>query len=67
MQVLIEVFLLPQGGFIGRLFDAYGPTPLLASGTIIYTFSLMMTSLASRYYEFMIAQGFLLGLGAGLV
>ncbi|KAG1841288.1 MFS general substrate transporter [Suillus subluteus] len=60
-------FMMFSGGFVGRLFDAYGPTPLLASGTLIYTLSLMMTSLATRYYEFMIAQGFLLGLGAGLV
>ncbi|KAG1771110.1 MFS general substrate transporter [Suillus placidus] len=64
LQLWVMMF---SGGFIGRLFDAYGPTPLLASGTLIYTLSLMMTSLATRYYEFMIAQGFLLGLGAGLV
>ncbi|KAG1771464.1 MFS general substrate transporter [Suillus occidentalis] len=63
LQLWVMMF---SGGIIGRLFDAYGPTPLLASGTIIYTLSLMMTSLASRYYQFMIAQGFLLGLGAGL-
>ncbi|EGN93333.1 hypothetical protein SERLA73DRAFT_163493 [Serpula lacrymans var. lacrymans S7.3] len=46
-----------SGSFVGRLFDAYGPTVLLASGTVILTLSLMMTSLASRYYEFILAQG----------
>ncbi|KAG1735933.1 MFS general substrate transporter [Suillus paluster] len=64
LQLWVMMF---SGGLIGRLFDAYGPTLLLASGTLIYTLSLMMTSLATRYYQFMIAQGFLLGLGAGLV
>ncbi|EGO18722.1 hypothetical protein SERLADRAFT_480402 [Serpula lacrymans var. lacrymans S7.9] len=56
-----------SGSFVGRLFDAYGPTVLLASGTVILTLSLMMTSLASRYYEFILAQGILFGIGFGLM
>ncbi|KAH7910119.1 MFS general substrate transporter [Hygrophoropsis aurantiaca] len=56
-----------SSAFIGRLFDAYGPKALLLSGTVVYVFSIMITSIASRYYEFMIAQGLIFGVGAGLV
>ncbi|TFK50401.1 MFS general substrate transporter [Heliocybe sulcata] len=56
-----------SGGIIGRLFDAYGPKVLLALGTVIYTFSLMMTSLATKYSQFILAQGVLFGIGVGLL
>ncbi|GBE89931.1 MFS general substrate transporter [Sparassis latifolia] len=56
-----------SGGIIGRFFDAYGPTVLLALGTVVYTFSIMMTSLASRYYQFILAQGITFGIGSGLL
>ncbi|KZV87147.1 MFS general substrate transporter [Exidia glandulosa HHB12029] len=56
-----------SGAFIGRLFDAYGPRRLILAGTLVYTFSLMMTSLCTRYYQFILAQGILLGIGSGLV
>jgi hypothetical protein len=62
-----EAQCIMQGGFVGRLFDAYGPTLLLASGTVILTFSLMMTSLATKYYEFILAQGVVFGIGFGLL
>lgn len=56
-----------QGGIIGRFFDAYGPRWLLVLGTLIYTFSLMMTSLATKYYQFILAQGVVFGVGVGLL
>ncbi|KAH7925197.1 MFS general substrate transporter [Leucogyrophana mollusca] len=59
--------LFVSGSIIGRLFDAHGPRVLVISGTIIYTFSLMMTSLASQYYQFILAQGLLFGIGSGLL
>lgn len=65
-SVQLWVFFI-SGGVIGRLFDAHGPTLLLASGTIILTFSLMMTSLATKYYEFILAQGVVFGIGFGLL
>ncbi|KAG2077124.1 MFS general substrate transporter [Suillus decipiens] len=65
-SVQLWVFFI-SGGAIGRLFDAYGPTLLLASGTIILTFSLMMTSLAAKYYELILAQGVVFGIGFGLL
>ncbi|OAX38572.1 MFS general substrate transporter [Rhizopogon vinicolor AM-OR11-026] len=65
-SVQLCVFFI-SGGLVGRLFDAYGPTLLLASGTVIITFSLMMTSLATKYYQFILAQGVLFGIGFGLL
>ncbi|KAG1758639.1 major facilitator superfamily domain-containing protein [Suillus occidentalis] len=65
-SVQLWVFFI-SGGFIGRLFDAYGPTLLLAAGTVIFTFSLMMTSLATKYYELILAQGIVFGIGFGLL
>ncbi|EIM79592.1 MFS general substrate transporter [Stereum hirsutum FP-91666 SS1] len=56
-----------SGGIIGRFFDAYGPRWLLVLGTLIYTFSLMMTSLATKYYQFILAQGVVFGIGVGLL
>jgi MFS family permease len=58
---------LYQGAFIGRLFDAYGPKRLILAGTIVFTFGLMMTSLCTDYYQFILAQGIVVGIGMGLV
>lgn len=44
------------GLFFGRVFDVYGPRWLLIVGTIVYIFGLMMTSLATQYYQFFLAQ-----------
>lgn len=56
-----------SGGPIGRLFDKYGPTGLMASGTIIYSLAIMMTSISTQYYQYILCQGILFGLGVGLM
>ncbi|KAH9831436.1 MFS general substrate transporter [Rhodofomes roseus] len=56
-----------SGGFIGRLFDEYGPRVLMLPGTLLLVLSIMITSVSSSYYEFLFIQGFLFGLGVGLV
>ncbi len=58
---------LLKGGFVGRIFDAYGPRVIMVPGTLVLVFSVMMTSLSSRYYEFVLSQGVLFGLGVGMV
>ena len=52
---------------MGRCFDRYGPRPLLVTGTVIYVSSVMMTSLCKSYYQYLLAQGVLFGLGVGLM
>ncbi|KAF7298581.1 Monocarboxylate permease-like protein [Mycena indigotica] len=56
-----------QGGLVGKIFDIYGPRWLMASGTILYVFSIVMTSLSTRYYQYLLAQGLLFGLGVGML
>lgn len=36
-------------------------------GTVILVFSIMMTSLSSEYYQFILAQGVLFGIGVGMM
>ena len=49
------------------MFDAYGPRPIMIVGTLILVFGTMMTSISSRYYEYILAQGILVGVGIGTV
>lgn len=56
-----------QSAFIGRVFDSVGPRVLLALGTILMVFGLMMISLCQEYYQFFLAQGLVLGAGSALV
>ena len=45
------------GPVIGKIFDNYGPRHLLFAGAILEVFGLMMTSLSTEYYQFILAQG----------
>lgn len=56
-----------QGATVGRCFDRYGPRPLLISGTAIYVSSMMIISGCKSYYQYLLAQGILFGLGVGLM
>ncbi|CAL1713796.1 unnamed protein product [Somion occarium] len=56
-----------SGGFVGRLFDAYGPHVLMILGTVILVVSTMITSICTEYYQYILCQGVLFGLGVGLL
>lgn len=56
-----------QGGFIGRIFDEFGPRVLMLVGTLIYVTSIMATSFATQYYQYVLSQGILFGLGVGML
>ncbi|KAI0698102.1 MFS general substrate transporter [Cytidiella melzeri] len=56
-----------SGGFVGRFFDAYGPRWLMVPGTVILVFSIMITSICKEYYQYILGQGVLFGLGVGLL
>lgn len=51
----------------GRLFDSYGPRWLLIIGTLTHVFGLMMVSLASKYYQFLLAQGIVSAIGMSAI
>lgn len=56
-----------QGGFIGRMFDMYGPRAIMALGTTVYVASILLTSIACSYPQYIVAQGVLSGLGVGML
>lgn len=60
------VFFL-SGAPIGRCFDTYGPTGLLITGSILFTLSLVFTSISVAYWQYILAQGLLFGLGVALM
>ena len=64
----IETFLMfGCAPFFGKVFDSYGPRYLLLFGSIFHVFGLMMTSLASEYYQFILAQSICSGIAASAI
>ncbi|KAK2043425.1 major facilitator superfamily transporter [Colletotrichum somersetense] len=61
MQVWTQTFM---GVVFGRLYDSYGPKYLLYGGTVVYVFGLMMTSLSTKYYQFILAQSIVSSVGS---
>ncbi|KAJ5088766.1 MFS transporter asaE [Penicillium angulare] len=55
------------GPIFGYLFDSYGPRWILLGGTLLHVFGLMMTSLSTEYYQFILAQGICSPLGASAI
>ncbi len=55
------------GTFLGKVFDSYGPRYLLLGGTLFHVFGLMMVSLSSQYYQFLLAQGGCSAIGASAI
>lgn len=60
MQIFLMSFLSP---FTGRIFDRYGPRSLLLVGSFLHVFGLMMASLSTKYYQFMLSQGLCSAIG----
>ncbi|KAJ5519643.1 hypothetical protein N7463_000096 [Penicillium fimorum] len=64
----LEPFVLFAAGLVtGRIFDNYGPKWLLVAGTCLHVFGIMMTSVSTEYYQFLLAQGICSPLGASFV
>ena len=66
-DILSTLLTFSKGTFVGHAFDKHGPRPVLIVGSIILVFSIMMTSLSTQYYQYMLGQGILLGLGVGMM
>ncbi|EGE77998.1 riboflavin transporter MCH5 [Blastomyces dermatitidis ATCC 18188] len=62
----LQVFILFASALVGGpLFDQYGAKVIWPSAAL-YVLSLMMTSLAKEFYQFMLAQGVLGGISMGM-
>lgn len=60
----LQTFLLLFGGVLaGPLFDKGYLRSLVLTGSILVVFGMMMTSICDRYWQFMLSQGVVVGLG----
>ncbi|KAI4091805.1 MAG: hypothetical protein LQ344_003909 [Seirophora lacunosa] len=55
------------GPFWGKVYDNHGPRYLLLVGSFLHVFGLMMASLSSKYYQFILSQGICSPIGASLI
>ncbi|WWC58876.1 uncharacterized protein I303_101421 [Kwoniella dejecticola CBS 10117] len=63
----IQVFILFFGGlFVGRFLDSHGAHVLTVPGSILLVLGLMFTSLCKEYWQLILAQGVLFGIGCSL-
>ncbi|SPQ20357.1 995f569a-17f5-484b-9580-d0c186c96f4c [Thermothielavioides terrestris] len=63
----LTAFIQFAGGAVaGPLFDRYGVW-VVRPGAVLYVFALMMISICSRYWHFMLAQGVLSGFAMSLL
>ncbi|KAI5859086.1 major facilitator superfamily domain-containing protein [Tricharina praecox] len=61
-------FLSFFGGIqIGPIFDAFGPRALLVLGTVCLVVGLMLFSISTVYWHFMLSFGVLCGIGTSLI
>ncbi|KAM3496925.1 hypothetical protein MY10362_009706 [Beauveria mimosiformis] len=56
-----------MGPPIGVLFDRYGPEKLLVVGSFLHVFGLMMASISTQYYQFLLSQGVCSAVGVAAV
>lgn len=64
----IQVFILFIGGLvIGPMYDRYGATRIVVPGTLIYVLSMILTSLSTKYYQLMLTQGIMFGIGNAML
>lgn len=58
-------FVFATGAIAGPIFDRGHLKPLLIVGTFCMVFGHMMLSLCKEYWQALLAQGFMIGIGAG--
>ncbi|TEB24234.1 MFS general substrate transporter [Coprinellus micaceus] len=56
-----------SGGFVGRVFDSFGPTGLMLAGSVCYALSVVATAFSAQYPHYMASQGLFFGLSVGLL
>lgn len=64
----IQAFLLCLvGALTGPLYDAGHMRSLILTGSVLIVLGQMMLSLATQYYQVLLAQGFAIGIGCGCI
>ncbi|KAL9014321.1 MAG: hypothetical protein Q9173_001029 [Seirophora scorigena] len=64
---LTVFFMFAGGPFWGKVYDNHGPRYLLLVGSFLHVFGLMMASLSTEYYQFILSQGVCSPIGASLI
>lgn len=59
--------MLFAGLLVGKIFDDHGPHLLLASGTFLHVFGLILTSVSDNYVQILLSQAVCSALGASMV
>ncbi|PYI29055.1 putative MFS monocarboxylate transporter [Aspergillus indologenus CBS 114.80] len=60
----IQTFILFGGGIVaGKLYDNYGPKLLVFLGVFLHLFGMMMCSISTQYYQFILSQGVCTSIG----
>lgn len=67
LTTAVVFFMLAGGPFVGKIFDDYGPRYLLAAGTFLHVFGLMMASISTKYYQFLLSQAICSAIGASML
>nr|WNT93880.1 putative MFS transporter [Emericellopsis sp.] len=60
-------FMMGMGPIVGRLYDRYGPRWLILGGSLLHVFGIMMASLATEYYQILLAQGVCSAIGVSAI
>ncbi|EWC43776.1 hypothetical protein DRE_07341 [Drechslerella stenobrocha 248] len=58
-------FIFGSGLFAGSIFDRYGARVIIVPASVALVVSVMLTSICKEYYQFLLCQGILGGLGQG--
>ncbi|EKG09845.1 Major facilitator superfamily [Macrophomina phaseolina MS6] len=66
--ISLNTFLTFAGApFFGRVFDSHGPRGMMLLGITMHVLGLMMTSLSTKYWHFVLAQSICSGMGSGAI
>ncbi|KAL2839360.1 major facilitator superfamily domain-containing protein [Aspergillus pseudoustus] len=64
----VSTFFIFMGSVVsGSLMDLFGPTVIISVGSVGTVFSVMMTSLCHEFWQFILAQGILMGICMSLL
>lgn len=60
-------FIFAMGPIVGKFYDSHGPRPLLLLGSFLHVFGIMMASISTRYYQFLLSQGVCSAIGVAFI
>ncbi|OAG07529.1 MFS general substrate transporter [Paraphaeosphaeria sporulosa] len=60
-------FMFVSAPFTGKAFDSYGPRWIIAIGSFLQVLGVMMMSLSTQYWHFILAQSICTGIGGGAI